>query len=188
MQTPDSPTIEAALESALAPGQERRFELVFMVDWALDGGYADPNSDMSQCVDEANIDRQLAGNYPAELEVTEGFAAAQVSMRLVGQAPDGTPVVRMFSPYSGLSAGNVSAINTPCYLDIITITSVGPVARRQFTGVIRNAAPSRAPGTVDLLLRDASVLLQTPLDVATWAVDARLRRSHADAAGGGSVT
>lgn len=183
MQFPD----DADLEAALAPGQVRRFELVFMVDWAMDGGYADPNSDMSQALIEATIDRQLTGNYPAELEVTEGYAAAQMGVKLGGNAPDGTPLVRMFSPYSGLSAGSVSAINTPCYLDAIVITSSGPVAIRQFTGVVRNAVPSRADGTVDLLLRDAAALLQAPLDVATWAVDAKLRRTTSLAADGQTV-
>jgi hypothetical protein len=178
----------AALAQALAPGQVRRFAWTFKVDWALDSLYADPNSDLSQCFVEATIDRQLTGNYPEELEVTEGYAAAEMTVRLEGDAPDGTPLVRLFSPYSGLNVGVPAIAGTPCYLDVIVMTSAGPVGIRQFSGVVRRAIPVRASGSVDLVLRDAAALLQGPISVPTWAVDARLRRTGGDAADSGTVT
>jgi hypothetical protein len=179
----------AALAAALATGQARRFEYVFKVDWARNGLYADPNSDLSVCFSEALIDRQLAGNLPEELEVTEGYAAAQVTIKLEGYAPDGTPVVRLFSPYSGLYPGTVSAVGTPCYLDVIVITSSGPVTIRQFTGVVHHGAPLRTDGAVTLVLRDYSDSLAVPINLPAWAADGRLRRGNfsADQADSGTI-
>jgi hypothetical protein len=160
-----------ALANALAVGQKRYFTIKFMVDWARDGTYADVNSDLSSLVVSADIDRQLTGNYPAELEVTEGYAAAQMVVKLEGDAPDGTPVWRLFSPYSIFHQGTTAAMNTPCYLGLIVETTAGPVEIRQFTGVVRNGVPSRRTGGVHLIIRDAAALLQAPISLDCWAVD-----------------
>lgn len=168
---------DAALAAALAVGQKRYFAVKFMVDWARDGTYADVNSDLSSLVVTVNIDRQLTGNYPAELEVTEGYAAAQMTVTLEGDIADGTPVWRLFSPYSALYPGTVAAVNTPCYLDVIVETSSGPVAIRQFTGVVRSGVPSRRDGRVHLIVRDAAALLQVPITMDAWAVDAMTRNN-----------
>lgn len=172
MQFPDN----VALADALAAGQERRLSWGFRVDWTRDGTFSDPNADLSTCVDNWDVDRQLVGNYPTELEVAEGHAAAQAWVTLSGPAPDGTPVFRLFSPYSGLHPGTVAAIDTPCELDLVVETSDGPVAIRQFTGFVRHATPSRRTGSVVLVLRDAAARLQVPVDLHTWAVDGLLRR------------
>ena len=159
------------LADALAVGQKRYFSIKFMVDWARNGAYADVNSDLSSLVKSVDIDRQLTGNYPAQLEVTEGYSAAQMIVELEGDAPDGTSVWRLFSPYSIFHPGTIAAINTPCYLELIVETSSGPVAIRQFTGVVRNGAPSRRAGRVSLIVRDAAALLQAPISMDCWAVD-----------------
>lgn len=179
----------ADLATALMSGGIRRFKFVFMVDWARDGLYADPNSNLSECFTDALIDRQLTGNLPSELEVTEGYAAAQVTIKLEGYAPDGTPVVRLFSPYSGLYPGTVSAVGTPCYLDVVVITSSGPVTIRQFTGVVHQGAPLRTDGAVTLLLRDYSDSLAVPINLPCWAADGRLRRGtlSSDQADSGTI-
>ena len=164
----------AALARALAPGQTRYFRLVFKVDWGRNGSYADVNSDLSDLIDaEAglDIDRQLTGNYPSDLEITEGFAAAEMHITLSGNAPDGTPVWRLFSPYSALYPGTVAATGTPCYLDVVVSTDEGEVAIRQFTGYVYFGVPSRAKGTVVVTIRDAAMLLAAPVDVPAWAVD-----------------
>lgn len=161
----------ADLAAALAPGQVRRFVIVFKVDWARDGLYADTNSDLSALVVDADIDRQLTGNYPSQLEVTEGFAAARMVVNLEGNAPSGVPVWKLFSPYSALYPGTVAAINTPCYFDLVVQTAAGPVAVRQFTGYVLRGVPSRKNGSVSLTIQDASVLLQAPISLETWAVD-----------------
>lgn len=170
MQYPDN----ADLAKALAPGQTRYFKVVFKVDWGRDGSYSDINSDLSDLLDGdqgADIDRQLTGNFPPEVEVTEGYAAAEMHVTLSGNAPDGTPVWRLFSPYSALYPGMVAATGTPCYLDIVVSTDSGDVAIRQFTGYVYTGVPSRAKGNVQVVVRDAAMLLAAPIDIPQWAVD-----------------
>lgn len=187
MQFPDN----AALAAALAPGQTRYFKIVFKVDWLRNGAYADTNSDLSELVTDADIDRQLTGDYPEELEITEGFAAAEMQLNLEGTAPDGTPVWRLFSPYSALYPGTISAINTPCYLDVVVTTDAGDVAIRQFTGYVVNGVPSRKNGSVKVIVRDAAALLSAPIDVDPWAADYYTRTLLAgndDLADAGTIT
>lgn len=176
MQFPE----DTALAAALAAGQERRFSWSFRVDWTRDGTFSDPNADLSNCVDNWDVDRQLVGNVPAELAIAEGHAAAQAWVTLSGPAPDGTPVYRLFSPYSGLYPGTVAAIDSPCELDLVVETTEGPKTIRQFTGFVRHATPSRRTGTVVLVLRDAATRLAAPIDLPTWAVDGYLRRRAGD--------
>jgi hypothetical protein len=167
VQYPDN----ADLAAALAPGQARYFRTVFKVDWQRDGGYGDVNSDLSELVTAWDTDRQLTGNYPAELEITEGYAAAEMHVTLEGVAPDGTPVWRLFSPYSALYPGSVAATGTPCYLDLVVTTASGDVAVRQFTGYVYTGVPSRKAGTATVVIRDAAMMLAAPIDIATWGVD-----------------
>jgi hypothetical protein len=167
----------AALAAALAAGQTRHFSIVFKIDWERDGTYGNVNSDLSALVTDVDIDRQLSGNYPDTLEVTEGHSVAQMVVILEGNITDGTPVWRLFSPYSADYPGTIAAINTPCYLDIVVETSAGPVAIRQFTGVVRVGVPSRKRGQVHLQVRDAASLLQAPVDMDAWAVDINTREN-----------
>jgi hypothetical protein len=164
----------ADLASALAPGRSRYFRVVFKVDWLRDGAYADVNSDLSELVSEVDIDRQLTGNFPPELEVTEGYAAAEFHVTLEGNSPDGTPVWRLFSPYSARYPGTVAALNSPCYLDLVVATASGDVAVRQFTGYVYVGVPSRKDGTVVVTIRDAAALLAAPVDVPAWAADSEV--------------
>lgn len=161
----------AALAEALSPGRKRYFSVVFKVDWDRNGLFTHVDSDLSDVFVSADIDRQLTGNYPAELEINEGFAAAQLTVTLAGRVPSGPPVWRLFSPYAGLYPGTVAVTGTPCYLDVVVLTDDGEVALRQFTGVVQHGVPDRAAGTVTLYVRDAAAELQVPIDLDGWARD-----------------
>jgi hypothetical protein len=163
----------AALAAALAPGQKRNFTVSLKFDWARNGLYADPNSDLSGLFVSAQVDRQLAGQFPDQLEVTEGYVAAELDIVLAGLLPaDGiTPAWKAFGPYSGSSLSSINSIGTPVTLDLIVSTSLGPIAIRQFTGYLADAQPDRASGEVSITCYDAATVLAAPVTLPTWAAD-----------------
>lgn len=181
----------AALAAALAPGQKREFHPKLMFDWAKDGLYADGNSDMSELFVEATIDRQLAGDFPAEVAVVEGNVAGQLDVVLEGAVISGNPVWKAFSPYAAGWLGTAGAIlNTPMYFELVVITALGPVNIRQFTGYIGQPVPARAAGRVTITCYDKPVALQAPISLLMWAVDGFTRTqltTYPDAPDSGTV-
>lgn len=166
----------SALAAALATGQKRQFMIKLMFDWDRNGTYSNVNSDMSALFVDATVDRQLSGSFPNELEITEGYVAAQLDVQLEGNLADGTPVWKAFSPYSGYALGGVATIGTPMYLELIVMTSAGPVNIRQFTGYLADPVPARAAGTVTITAYDAgTAVLSNPITLPTWAVDSYTR-------------
>jgi hypothetical protein len=162
-----------ALAAALAPGQKRFFTVRLLFDWAGNGLFADPNSDLSGLFVSATVDRQLAGQFPDELEVTEGYVAAELDIILAGLLPaDGvTPAWKAFSPYSGTYLSSINAIGTQVTLDVIVSTSAGPVTIRQFTGYVADAEPDRVSGEVTITCYDAAAVLASQVTLSTWARD-----------------
>jgi hypothetical protein len=176
-----------ALSQALAVGQKRYFATVLMVDWARDNAYADSLSDMSQYVDEWDLDRQLNGQVPAELEQTEGYSTAKLTIKLSGNLPDGTPLWKVFSPFSGYgSYGTGGAVDTPMYLQIKTVSPLGVWVTDQFTGWIDTALPNRASGTVVMTCFDGGGKLEIAQTMDLWACDAFRRESIIDSASANS--
>lgn len=161
-----------ALAAALAPGQKRYFTIKLLFDWARNGLFTDPNSDMSSQFVSATVDRQLAGQFPDQLEVTEGYVAAELDITVAGILADGvTPAWKAFSPYSGTLYSSINAIGTPVTLDVIVSTAIGPIAVRQFTGFLSDAEPDRASGQVTITCYDAAAVLAAPVTLPTWARD-----------------
>lgn len=165
----------AALAAALAVGQQRQFGISLMFDWNRDGLYSNINSDLSAVYESGVIDRQLAGNFPQSMEITEGYVAAELDITISGNLSDGTPVWRAFSPYSGYPLGGIGIDGTPMHLDLIVQTSLGPVTIRQFTGYVFDALPSRAGGNVVITCYDAGFILAALITLFTWAADGYTR-------------
>lgn len=165
------------LAQALTPGSgvngegKRRFTMKLMVDWLKDGLFDDPNSDMSAVVASVSVDRELAQTFPDPIEVTDGNVATQFQVILEGNLPDGTPVWKAFSPYSGYYLGSISNNGPTIYFELITETQNGPVNIRQFTGVIDDCLPSKAAGNVTITAYDSSQILTQPVTFPTWAAD-----------------
>jgi hypothetical protein len=162
-----------ALAAALVPGQKRNFAVKLLFDWGRNGLFNDANSDLSGLMDNAVVDRQLAGQFPNELEITEGYVGAQMDLVLEGLLPsDGvTPIWQAFSPYSGSYLGSILAIGVQVTLDLIVLTAIGPVSVRQFTGYVANPQPDRASGQVTITCYDAAAILAAPVTLPIWARD-----------------
>jgi hypothetical protein len=162
---------DANLASALKEGQKRYFGNVLKIDWARNNAFADPFSDMSANVDEWDLDRSLAGVLPDQLQTTEGYSTAKLTIKLTGNAPDGTPLWKVFSPFSGLSYGSGSALNIPMYLQTVVQSPLGVWNIDQFTGWIDSAVPDLASGTVTMVCFDGGGQLENAVTMNRWGAD-----------------
>jgi hypothetical protein len=171
---------DAPLAAALAPGQKRYFSVHIVFDWLKNSLYNDPLSDLSANFESASLQRQLSGVVPAELQETEGFSGAQLTVTLSGNVSDGTPIWKVFSPTSGYGIyGSGGAVNTAMALDVITVRADGTRATiRQFTGWVDSSIPSRKDGTVTLICFDGVGQLESSTTVYRWASDSFTREAQ----------
>lgn len=178
---------DANLAAALKEGQKRYLGVRLMVDWARNGLYTDALSDLSAFVDEWDLDRQYSGVVPAELETTEGYSTAKITIKLSGKYDDGagnvTPLWKIFSPYGGFGTyGTGGAVNTPMYLQVVVRSPLGVWNVDQFTGWIDSATPARASGVVTMVCLDGGGQLESGQTLHRWAADAYRRESLFDSA------
>jgi hypothetical protein len=164
------------LAKALAVGQKRYFGTKLMVDWGRDGTFSDPLADLSRYLDTAVLDKSLAGVIPQDLQITEGYSGAKLTLELSGKLPDGTPLWKMFSPYASYGTyGTGGAVNTPMYFQIKTVTPVGVKTTDQMVGWVDSATPSRANGNVTIICFDAVGQLENAITQYRWGCDSYLR-------------
>lgn len=168
---------DANLALAVKEGQKRYLGVKLMIDWARDGNYADALSDMSAYVDEWTVERSLAGTVPAELETTEGYSTAKLTLKISGKIADGTPLWKVFSPYSGGTYGTGGAVNTPMYIQAVVRSPLGVWNIDQFTGWVDSAVPDLASGTVTMIAFDGGGQLEAGITVPRWGADAWRRES-----------
>jgi hypothetical protein len=158
------------LAAALSQGQKRHFATRLLIDWNRDDGYTDPMSDLSANVEEWELDQSLAGIVPDELQATEGFSTAKITIKLSGNA-NGVPMWKLFSPFSGLSYGSGSALNIPMYLQCAVYSPLGYWVVDQITGWIDSAVPDLKTGVVTMVCFDGGGQLETGITIDRWAVD-----------------
>lgn len=159
------------LATALEPGQKRHFQPRLWIDWARDGNFADPLSDLSANVDEWALEQSLNGVVPDELQTTEGYSTAKLTVKLTGNSTTGIPMWKLFSPFSGLSYGSGSALNIPMFLRCGVQSPLGYWEIDQITGWIDSVIPDRASGTVTMVCLDGGGQLETGITIDRWAVD-----------------
>jgi hypothetical protein len=169
------------LAAALAPGQKRYHGTVLKIDWARNNTFADPLSDLSANVEEWSLDRQLAGVVPDELQTTEGYSTAKITIKLSGNTPtgDGTPLWKVFSPFSAYGTyGSGAALNIPMLLQSTVQSPLGFWQVDQITGWIDSAVPDLASGSVTMVCFDGGGQLETGVTISRWAADAYRRESY----------
>lgn len=172
---------DATLAAALAPGQKRSHGTVLKIDWARNNTFADPLSDLSANVEEWSLERSLAGVVPEELQTTEGYSTAKVTIKLSGNTPtaDKTPLWKVFSPFSAYGTyGTGGALNIPMYLQSTVQSPLGFWQVDQITGWIDSAVPDLASGTVTMVCFDGGGQLETGVTISRWAADAYRRESY----------
>jgi hypothetical protein len=161
---------DANLAAALKEGQKRHFSAVFWVDWLRDGFFADTLSNLSANVTEWSLEKSLAGVVPDELQTTEGYSTAKITIKLEGSV-NGIPMWKLFSPFSGLSYGSGTALNIPMLLKCGVQSPLGAWEVDQITGWIDSAVPDLASGSVTLVCFDGGGQLETGITVDRWGAD-----------------
>lgn len=161
---------DANLASALAVGQKRQFATRFLIDWNRDNGFTDPMSDLSANVDEWSLERSLNGVVPDQLQTTEGYATAKITVKLSGER-NSLPMWKLFSPFSGLTYGSGSALNIPMYLRVAVQSPLGYWEIDQITGWIDSVVPDLADGTVTMVCFDGGGQLESGITIDRWGAD-----------------
>lgn len=167
-----------ALAAAIA-AEERGFRVLVEVDWGGDNTYSHTYSDLSQIAKSPEVQRDLVGDIPDEVNIVEGHQSAQLTLNLGGtRSGDTLPVHLLLDPYY---------IDSPLYgvlklgqrvrYSIITETPAGPVTIRQFTGRVRTT-DIRADGTVQMVGADYAELLRKAVSLRPWAIDAAQQRDE----------
>ena len=158
------------LADALASGQTIRTAYRLEVDWNRDGTYSGDYSNFSGNVNDVTMDAQATGNYPAEVDVTDGYAQRRFTVTIGGViGPDSVPVDIFFSPYAQYYPGTVGYVNTPCRFYHIVQTANGPVEIPQGEVLFMLlATPNHGTGddggTVELELGDITSQLTAGVD------------------------
>jgi len=141
-----------------------------LVDWARDGEYDHPLSDMSAYVDQAFVDRSLAGSSPQEVMLIEGHAAAEFGATCTGRY-DGLSLSAVFSPYNGFSPfyGD-ELVGCGVIFRIGIETAIGAIWYDQFFGEVRNISPGRSSNEVVIKALDRVEALRVPVTFPKWAI------------------
>jgi hypothetical protein len=167
VQTHGGAPAAAAIEQT---GGKRYFYTSVLVDWARDGLFAHPLSDISSLVDEATWAQSITGSAPAEIMLVEGYAAAELQLTLRGQR-DGLPVVALFSTYNGNSPlYTVDLEGCEIVYKIGVETSAGTVWYQQFIGNVRYVSPARRAESVVITALDRAEKMRQPVRLPIWAV------------------
>lgn len=169
MQTHGGTNAQLAIEAS-----ERQFFVDIKVDWANDGNFAHYLSDLSTYADEVVVNRGLAGAAPAEIMLTEGAAAAELSFVVGGEdvlTDNGMNFTGIFSPYNGLSPMyNLDPIGREIIYKIGVDTPLGIIWYQQFIGNIRTITPNRGSGSVTITALDRVEKLRNPVQFPIWGM------------------
>lgn len=189
MQFP--PATAPDLAAALAPGQVRLIKPKLLFDWNRNGLFNHAYSDLSDCLDDYSLDRQLTGNLPTDVTLVQGYSAATLDLTLAGSpafagAVGVIPLFAKFntaSPFWTTVGGVTSPIATegvPVTLDlIVTIPATGVVYTiRRFTGKTRVCESHRAAGQVKISCLDPAGSLAALLNMPLLAMDGAALAFH----------
>lgn len=182
MQFP--PASAPDLDAALAPGQVRYIKARLLFDWNRNGLFNHAYSDLSDCLTDYVLDRQLTGNLPTDVTLVQGYSAATLDLTLAG-APVFTGAVGVIplfakfntaSPFWTTVGGVTSPLaveGIPITLDlIVTVPATGATYTiRRFTGKTRVCELQRGGGQVKISCLDPAGSLATLLQLPLLAMD-----------------
>jgi hypothetical protein len=170
-------TVSAELQAAIE-ASERRPSSRVSVDWAGDGyGAAGTIDDLSAKVAAVQVDRDLQGTLPAEVEVVEGIAAATAKLNLVAGRKDDERVntVRYWSRFNPASpmAAIVDRGDKETKIEIGFATSAGTQYVTRMTAArTRNLPVSVANRTASIDVVDARDYFRTEVELPAMVADA----------------
>src|SRR5690606_4228768 len=142
------------------------------VDWAGDGSFSGPLSDLSPFVEDISVNRTLEGSVPVEINITEGAAAAERTITLKNgvEPSSGLRLIQILTTLNSTSPlRDYDLIGAAAFSDVYGETDEGPIGYRQFIGDIREIRPNRAEGTIEITALDRAEKLRHPVPLPPWA-------------------
>lgn len=158
-------------------------------DWARDGNFQHPASDLTSIVKSFTVSQELASDLPAQVGFVEGTSATTLQMTLGGtweidnvfgdyersavQYLDGqyryyVDAMTAFSPY-GPSVGAV--LNRTIQLRTGFLTAEGEAQLVRFTGLLSNYAPTASSREVAITALDPVSKLRKSITIYAHGVD-----------------
>jgi len=169
----------AALDGALAPGQERIVRPLLLIDWLKDDTFdlgGNPGSRLTsdelisvQCSDDVD------SGLPDEVTGRPTFSSTVLTATFGGLASDLTdvgssPLWKVFSPWNRTSPYHGQSLEGAAVKLInITMTETGPEETRRFTGWIDTYTVNRVEGTVTIVAKNNLHLLGKKVTLPRWA-------------------
>jgi hypothetical protein len=188
MQHDPNPTVDAALDAALA-ADVRRIELQVLFDWNGDALFTNAWSDLSGALTQVDGTKEWTTSLPQDVAGITGFSTGQVTLSFAGTRNDSD----LFTVYQLLSEYNSASPlyqfpreNVRVILNAIVTTSLGPIAVRLMTGQTYSVIPQRSNETVTVTVRDKTGGLRRAITLPRWATDGDIRQAH-QSLGSGNV-
>jgi hypothetical protein len=154
MIEPDGSEEREAFEAAVT-SRLRRPLVRLRADWGRDGDYAHPVSDLSDWVEEIEVERSRTSELPAEVGLIDGYTSAEATATLKGRDRDGRHAVDELSPWNeAAELYGTPMVTADLQVDLGLATAAGPVLLRQFTGPIRSVTADYQKRTVEVSALD----------------------------------
>lgn len=154
MIEPDSSEEREAFAAAVTAGHRRPL-VRLRADWDRDGQYGHPLSDLSEWVEEVEVERSRTSELPAEVGLIDGYTSAEATVTLQGRRRDGGHAVDELSPWNeSAELYGVPKVTADLQADLGLATSEGEVLLRQFTGPMRSLTADYQKRTVEVSALD----------------------------------
>lgn len=141
-----SASLATAITSVLRTPTKR-----VQVDWDRDGSYGDTYDDLTPVVQSVTVDRQVATDIDAGAPT--GLAAAEATIQVAGDFPDGALAATVLSAYSGGMPG-VTRMGAPVDIDLGMVGSAGKEYVDAFYGQLRDVSIDAAERTAAITCLD----------------------------------
>lgn len=154
MIEPESSAERDAFDAAVQ-SRVRRPLVRLRADWDRDGQYEHPLSDLSDWVEEIEVERSRTSELPAEVGLIDGYTSAEATVTLKGRDRQRRHAVDELSPWNeAAELYGTPKVTADLQVEFGLATELGPVLLRQFTGPLRSVKADYRNRTVEVSALD----------------------------------
>ena len=163
--------LNADLNAALAPGQERTIRPILKIDWAKNDTFTGVATtinadDLLQLLVEDDVDSAL----PDEVIGRPTASSTTLTAKIMGTLSDGTPLWKVFSPwYRDSPYKGQDLTGAAVQLSVWTATANGATETRRFTGWVKSIDADRRTGQITVVAQNHLHLLGKSITLPRWA-------------------